>query len=988
MHSQLNKQVMKIQMMFSALRTGMILVIMLAAAGLPEVLAVPDNPANETSATAGDTNDTNLDSTSATAGDTNDTNLDSTSATAHPSGGNGEHFLPNGVGYYDNGTMMVPMNGKTHKFHLHTKIDFYPYGIPHGPTVTPDPLVGCPPNANSSSAYAYTASRAKCGLAEFDPLNNKTATQQQLSADSRYWVYGGDAPAENATYSYYEDPQGLHIGVKAPSNGTYAGFYAAGPNTTSTLFHAALTAPVRTVPSNNNYFQNGMYVQTAQGSINYVTCVSVTNNVGTVWVVVHASGTATSATQFDLLWVDNSPNQSLTRDCTIVTNGDNYLKVYLDGALVYAGSNLNLQMPMPFNVYMEPQSSYAGQLLYGTYNNYYETTSENMTLSGAPPGTSTVNLVDTAGNTIASSPVKSGSAVLDLGRYLEPVNGSIVLQDMNNNKIGSTPAVSGIFGGDAYVANLTASPSLAQSGLVAHDPLNNQTATLQQLQASQQFWSYGGDTPTYSVYENQQGLHIGVKAPSNGTYGGYTAASPPLGVSLLHAVVTVKVRSLNTTGMDFQGGLYADDPDQINYATCVAITQSDDTYWSVVAATGNTTTANQYNVLYTDTSPGQPLKRDCTIVTNGTNFLAVYLDHILVYTNSSLNLQLKPSATSNMQAGLESETSYGPSLLEGIYKDFYATTGQDITVNNLPPNAATVRLVGSSGSVLESSPVTSGTAQINIAKYHFPLAVAINVYDSSNGLVATTQDPVSAYGGNVYTYRVTTINSTGSGSPPSTVTVPQSPTGLVATAGNAQVSLSWSAPSSNGGSAITGYNVYRGTTAGGESSVPVATVTTSTYADTGLTNGQTYYYTVKAVNSAGTSAASNEASATPSASIASTITVYAHRIPAPYWDPCFAITCSAGTGPGASMWIALYNSVGGFIEGGFADENGFNFTGLNPTATYYVYPTDCDSCHGSTHDVIFQYWGDNNSTVRPRAATVGASLDAWYSCTNNCSGGP
>src|SRR2546422_3733070 len=41
---------------------------------------------------------------------------------------------------------------------------------------------------------------------------------------------------------------------------------------------------------------------------------------------------------------DTSPNQPLTRDCTIITNGNNYLKVYLDNVLVYESNNLDLQM--------------------------------------------------------------------------------------------------------------------------------------------------------------------------------------------------------------------------------------------------------------------------------------------------------------------------------------------------------------------------------------------------------------------------------------------------------------------------------------------------------------------------------------------------------------------------------------------------------------------------------------------------------------------
>jgi hypothetical protein len=95
---------------------------------------------------------------------------------------------------------------------------------------------------------------------------------------------------------------------------------------------------------------------------------------------------------------------------------------------------------------------------------------------------------------------------------------------------------------------------------------------------------------------------------------------------------------------------------------------------------------------------------------------------------------------------------------------------------------------------------------------------------------------------------------------------PGSPTGLTATPGNTSVALTWTAPGSDGGSAILGYNVYEGTSPGGESTTPVngtALVTTTSYIVTGLRNGTVYYFTVTAVNAAGSSAASGEASATP-----------------------------------------------------------------------------------------------------------------------------
>jgi len=100
------------------------------------------------------------------------------------------------------------------------------------------------------------------------------------------------------------------------------------------------------------------------------------------------------------------------------------------------------------------------------------------------------------------------------------------------------------------------------------------------------------------------------------------------------------------------------------------------------------------------------------------------------------------------------------------------------------------------------------------------------------------------------------------------------------------------------------------------------------------------------------------------------ITVYAHRIPASYWAPCFAPVCSAGTGPGASMYFVLYNASGHVVGTGYSDEAGYTFTGLKSGVTYYVYPEDCDLCHGSTHNVIFRYWDHNSSSMRPLAATV------------------
>jgi hypothetical protein len=92
------------------------------------------------------------------------------------------------------------------------------------------------------------------------------------------------------------------------------------------------------------------------------------------------------------------------------------------------------------------------------------------------------------------------------------------------------------------------------------------------------------------------------------------------------------------------------------------------------------------------------------------------------------------------------------------------------------------------------------------------------------------------------------------------------PTGVVATAGNGQVIINWTASIG-----AVSYNVYQGTTTGGESANAVKEGVTGTGTTiTGLSNGTTYYFTVAAVNSNGTSAQSYEVRATP-ASIAGSI---------------------------------------------------------------------------------------------------------------------
>lgn len=110
-----------------------------------------------------------------------------------------------------------------------------------------------------------------------------------------------------------------------------------------------------------------------------------------------------------------------------------------------------------------------------------------------------------------------------------------------------------------------------------------------------------------------------------------------------------------------------------------------------------------------------------------------------------------------------------------------------------------------------------------------------------------------------YVFRVAGVNAAGVGAystasstvTPTAGTPPGAPTGLAATAGNAQIALSWTAPASAGSSAITGYTVEY-TPSGGSAQTVSTGSTSASYTLTGLTNGTAYTVRVAGVSAVGT----------------------------------------------------------------------------------------------------------------------------------------
>jgi fibronectin type 3 domain-containing protein/regulation of enolase protein 1 (concanavalin A-like superfamily) len=234
---------------------------------------------------------------------------------------------------------------------------------------------------------------------------------------------------------------------------------------------------------------------------------------------------------------------------------------------------------------------------------------------------------------------------------------------------------------------------------------------------------------------------------------------------------------------------------------------------------------------------------------------------------------------------------------------------------------------------------TAGNAQVALTWNASSGATSYNVGRSttSGGGYATIASPATANytdtaaaNGTTYYYVVSAVNGGGTSANSSQVTatpeppVPPTPTGLTATAGNAQVALTW-----NASSGATSYNVGRSTTSG-SGYATIASPATPNYTDTAAANGTTYYYVVSAVNAGGTSANSSQVSATPEPPIPPTPT---------------GLTATAGNAQVALTWNASSGATSYNVGRSTTSGGGYATIASPATAGY----TDTTVANGTTY---------------------------------------
>jgi fibronectin type 3 domain-containing protein len=222
--------------------------------------------------------------------------------------------------------------------------------------------------------------------------------------------------------------------------------------------------------------------------------------------------------------------------------------------------------------------------------------------------------------------------------------------------------------------------------------------------------------------------------------------------------------------------------------------------------------------------------------------------------------------------GLQNGTSYEFSVRAGNAIG-YGPASNALTATpqapGLPPGApqklvASPNLAQGIGLSWEA-PASSGTAPISGYRVYRGAPGGVLSLHAIIGNTLSFVD-TAAVNGASYAYQVSAVNALGEGPASATIvaqrgTAPSAPRSLSATVAAKSITLKWSAPSSTGGSAITGYRIYRSTSSGSESLLVGVGAGTTSYADSAVAKKTRYYYWVTAINALGESVASAEVTA-------------------------------------------------------------------------------------------------------------------------------
>jgi hypothetical protein len=135
---------------------------------------------------------------------------------------------------------------------------------------------------------------------------------------------------------------------------------------------------------------------------------------------------------------------------------------------------MNLGYQYPLTVFLEVQTTDNTAMHFGTYTDYYATSSDAVKVNGAPAG-STVEIVGQSGNVLASATAGLDGAQLKIGKYHMPLSANVEVLVMGV-VVASTPTATAIYGGDVYsVSGLSGGGTAAPVGIFTSNPVSSGT---------------------------------------------------------------------------------------------------------------------------------------------------------------------------------------------------------------------------------------------------------------------------------------------------------------------------------------------------------------------------------------------------------------------------------------------------------------------------------------------------------------------------------
>jgi fibronectin type 3 domain-containing protein len=260
---------------------------------------------------------------------------------------------------------------------------------------------------------------------------------------------------------------------------------------------------------------------------------------------------------------------------------------------------------------------------------------------------------------------------------------------------------------------------------------------------------------------------------------------------------------------------------------------------------------------------------DITWTNNATNATGIEVFRQKATNNLILIASLPATATSLNDTGLVTALAAGTAYTYDVEATNLAGPSGPGSVSVTTVTVAPTNLTAAPGNTQVTLSWTAPTGAVTFNIYRSTIIGGEGTTPIKTGVAGTSFTDAGLTNGTAYFYEVTAVDSGGESAVSNEASatpqlVPPAPTNLTANAvgpnnSSPSVALSWSASSG-----ATSYNVYRSLDGNGETSPALATgITTTSFTDTTVSFGTTYFYKVTAVENGLESAQSNEASATP-----------------------------------------------------------------------------------------------------------------------------